>query len=121
MFANPLTYGIDALCSCLSWGGTRTSRRGLILAAWTVVFIYFYVAFGSISKVPKQIGRLFRESVGEMAKAVEGVRVLDSGRMYASPFCAMHLAELGAEVIKVELPEGGDVVRTLPPKKHVTL
>ena len=51
-----------------------------------------------------------------MAKALEGVRVLDFSRMYAGPFCTMLLAELGAEVIKVELPEGGDAVRTLPPR-----
>jgi len=51
-----------------------------------------------------------------MAKALEGIRVLDFSRMYAGPFCTMHLAELGAEVIKVELPGGGDAVRTVPPR-----
>ena len=33
----------------------------------------------------------------------------------AAPFCAMQLADLGAEVVKVENPEGGDVVRRLGP------
>lgn len=50
-----------------------------------------------------------------MAKALEGTRVLDLSRMYAGPFGTMLLAELGAEVIKVESPEG-DAVRTLPPR-----
>lgn len=51
-----------------------------------------------------------------MAKALEGVRVLDLTRMFAGPFITMLLAELGAEVIKVELPEGGDAVRTIAPQ-----
>lgn len=50
-----------------------------------------------------------------MEKALDGIRVIDFTRMYAGPFCTMILAELGAEVIKVELPESGDAVRTLAP------
>jgi crotonobetainyl-CoA:carnitine CoA-transferase CaiB-like acyl-CoA transferase len=44
-----------------------------------------------------------------------GVRVVEVGNFMAAPFCAMQLADLGAEVIKVEHPEGGDVVRQSAP------
>ena len=50
-----------------------------------------------------------------MAKALDGVKVLDFSRMYAGPFCTTLLRELGAEVIKIETPEGGDAIRTLAP------
>jgi CoA:oxalate CoA-transferase len=51
-----------------------------------------------------------------MVKALEGIRVLDLSRMYAGPLCTMLLAELGAEVVKVEIPGGGDGVRNLAPQ-----
>lgn len=51
-----------------------------------------------------------------MAKALDGIRVLDLTRMYGGPMCTMLLAELGAEVIKVEIPEAGDGVRNLAPQ-----
>jgi crotonobetainyl-CoA:carnitine CoA-transferase CaiB-like acyl-CoA transferase len=44
-----------------------------------------------------------------------GVRVIDVGTRIAAPFCAGLLGEMGAEVIKVEDPDGGDFMRTIGP------
>ena len=41
-----------------------------------------------------------------MSKLLEGYRVLDFGRYIAAPYCAALLAQMGAEVIRVERPEG---------------
>ena len=42
------------------------------------------------------------------AGPLDGVRVVELGSSLAGPFAALILAQLGAEVIKVELPHGGD-------------
>src|SRR5579864_7980798 len=44
-----------------------------------------------------------------------GLRVLDVGTRISAPFCAGLLGEMGAEVIKVEDPRGGDFMRTIGP------
>ena len=45
----------------------------------------------------------------------KGFRVLDLSRLYPGPMCTLVLARLGAEVVKVEDPAGGDYLRYAPP------
>src|SRR5690606_31589254 len=45
-------------------------------------------------------------------RPLEGLRVLELGTLIAGPFCTRILAEFGAEVVKVESPDGGDPLRT---------
>jgi len=47
----------------------------------------------------------------EIVLPLEGIRVLDIGNFIAGPFCATVLGEFGAEIIKVERPDGGDSLR----------
>jgi crotonobetainyl-CoA:carnitine CoA-transferase CaiB-like acyl-CoA transferase len=50
-----------------------------------------------------------------MAKALEGVRVLDFTQYLSGPHCSMVLSELGAEIIKVEMPGKGEPERLAMP------
>src|SRR6202047_1381886 len=52
-----------------------------------------------------------------MDSALDGLRVLDFTTTIARPHCARMLADLGAEVIKIEAPEG-DMMRTRPPLRN---
>ena len=65
-----------------------------------------------------------------MNPLLAGIRILDLSRLLPGPFCTLYLAQMGAEVIKVEEPKGGDYCRALSPelfalvnrgKKSVTL
>jgi len=51
-----------------------------------------------------------------MRGPLANIRILDLSRMLSGPFGSMVLADLGAEVIKIEEPEGGDKTRTMGPK-----
>lgn len=53
--------------------------------------------------------------MAQRSNMLEGIKVIDLSRNLAAPYCSMILADLGAEVIKVEAPEQGDDARTYGP------
>jgi CoA:oxalate CoA-transferase len=53
-----------------------------------------------------------------MSKPLENIKVLDLTRVLAGPFCTMILNDLGAYVLKVEMPETGDDARCFGPFKN---
>lgn len=52
---------------------------------------------------------------GQGARPLEGMVVLDASQIMAGPFCTLLLADMGADVIKVERPDGGDDTRRMGP------
>lgn len=52
-----------------------------------------------------------------LADALTGIRVLDLSRLLPGPFLTMVLADMGADVVKIEDPRVGDYARAFPPMK----
>lgn len=57
----------------------------------------------------------FASTVPSTSKPLTGIRVIDAGNMVAAPFASVLLADLGADVIKIEHPVHGDGQRKLEP------
>jgi len=56
--------------------------------------------------------------VTDATKPLAGIRVLDFTRIYAGPYCTMLLGDHGADVVKVEAPDGDPLRRQGPPFHH---
>jgi crotonobetainyl-CoA:carnitine CoA-transferase CaiB-like acyl-CoA transferase len=50
-----------------------------------------------------------------METPLQGIRVIEFCNVAAGPFCGMSLGDMGADVIKIEHPNGGDTLRAWPP------
>ena len=46
-----------------------------------------------------------------MALPLENIRVIDLGQIFAAPYCTLQLGYMGAEIIKIEPPRGGEMLR----------
>ena len=55
-----------------------------------------------------------------MSLPLDGYRVIELAQIYAGPYCGLQLAHFGAEVIKIEPPVTGELLRNRPPAKHGT-
>lgn len=94
-------------CStALTQGWRLTGRVGHISSTMRVPTIAEQQRPSSSSPFPK----------ASIPPPLKGVRILDLTRILAGPYCTMLLSDLGADVIKVEDPAGGDGTRSwLPP------
>src|SRR5271156_2925621 len=60
---------------------------------------------------PMRIGDVANDGAARFGKPLDGVRVLAIEQMQALPFATQLLGRLGADVVKIESPKGGDLGR----------
>src|SRR5437763_906356 len=110
--AAAFTFSVSCWVSSRSASTPPSSRP----RAWTAY------ASRTSSKVTERVAKgRHRGIVAHMTSptlALDGIRVIDCSRVLAGPFCGMLLADLGADVIKVEDTGPGDESRTWPPHKE---
>src|SRR6185369_6065324 len=97
---------IDASASTRSHAATSASYIAHVIALRASGRLNVRIASGpSTSKIV--------DTTSSAARALHGVRVVDVTQVMAGPFAAMLLADLGADVVKVE-PPSGDSTRQMP-------
>ncbi len=74
-------------------------------------FIPFYKWQKALQKMEVDAGTILPNLEGPL----KDIQILDFSRLYPAPLATMWLAELGARVIKIELPRSPDPMRTYPP------
>ena len=129
---NAFSYGYDKLrfirrCS----SATRSTRSARNLAKWPkykemgMIRASYQVYKGEgelvmycehLQTVKYRDAAAFADVIGEKRMSdglLEGVLVLDMSQFLSGPFAALRLGDLGARVIKIERPDGGDLCRRL--------
>jgi crotonobetainyl-CoA:carnitine CoA-transferase CaiB-like acyl-CoA transferase len=95
--------------------GRLQPRRGLLLRSSKIEYYRGIDQQHDSDGEPQRRSGRRRDGDGREAAALGGVRVVDFSRILAGPFATMMLADLGAEVTKVERPDGGDETRAWGP------
>ena len=108
-------------CACCRRAGCLFIMYGLPRAAWErfgcwlVIGLVLYFSYGfrhSKLRAARTSSTVLTRSP-RSGRSVDGVRVLDLTRLLPGAYATLLLVDLGAEVIKIEDPRGGDTMRTL--------